>query len=293
MGFAPNTNIFGVGTIAGVLVAIVLAAYALKNPGESTISVPVTPPSPSSTATPPQSRCFLRDVYDQALRGGAQALRGYIRECQSAGPFSVEAKGALESLLYDSSLTCIRSSCNFDACLTGYTGDFPFGNRLSNLRSEAENARASPRCKPVAATFAFRICNQTPSNLQVAVMARQSPDSAWIVQGWAMVYAGGCGLAGSFGKGEFYAVAVGPGGARWGNQDISLCVLFGQRFQRQNPPNYNCQPGEVLLPFQRFQIVDSQFTWTLTGSATGSAPVAMPRPIARPVDIGTPTQIGR
>jgi len=117
-------------------------------------------------------------------------------------------------------------------------------------------------------------------------MARQNQNAPWLVQGWAMVYANGCGIAGNFAKGEFYAVGIGPNGMRWGNLDTSWCVVLGQRFQRPN--NTACQAGEVSIPFQRFQVTDEQFVWTLnfTGNA-GS------RPIGRPVDIGTPTQIGR
>jgi hypothetical protein len=271
MASPPSNSLFGLWTGGGVLVALGVFAYGLSQQGEAPRSVPAVAPSaapaPSQSPAPlppPVPRCARKDVFDQTSTGNAQVLRDYIRECTPNGAFLAQARSALESRLYESALTCIRSSCAPDPCVATLSADFPYSNRIAGLRNEVESVRNSPRCKPPAPpTFDFRICNRTPYNLQVAVMGRQTSDAPWIVQGWAMVYANGCGGAGSYAKGEFYAVAIGPNGMRWGNRDASLCVVSGQRFQRQNTANYNCQSGEVLIPFQRFLVSDTQFTWNL------------------------------
>ena len=286
MALPPSTSPVGIGTIAGCVIAVALFTYVVVSQGESTQPGPTASPP---TTTPPAAapRCARKDVFDQALQGSIQSLRDYLRECAPSGAFTAQANTALESRLYESSLACIRSSCAPDACLSNYTATFPNSGKLASLRNEIDAARNSQRCRPVAATFVFKMCNHTPFNVQIAVMGRQTPEAPWVVRGWLMAASGACGNVGNFAKGEFYAVAIGPNGMRWGNQDAQFCVVSGQAFQR--PRNPTCQPDEVPIGFQRFQMADEQFTWNLTSNA----PPPPPRPLGRPVDIGVPTQIGR
>jgi hypothetical protein len=289
----------------GVLVSLLIGVGMLVTRTPPSESPQVIPPtftkdtgSGVSTNRPPplQPRCAQEVVFDQAVRGGVTGLRGYIQECQSLGGVFVQhAKNALETNVYNDSSVCIRSSCSFEGCLARYIADFPFGNRIASLRAEAQQAANSPRCKPASQTFTFVACNRTSVPIQVAVMARQSPQSSlWVVQGWALGLVGSCGAVGTFPKGEFFAVAAGPNGTRWANQDVRLCVPQ-QRFQRVNSPGYQCQPGEGLVYFQRFNITDDNYTWTLSGGppAIQPRPIGTPRAIGKPADVGRPVDIGR
>jgi uncharacterized membrane protein len=283
---------------AGVVAMLVISIFAVRLYGTS---VPVTSPSASpynpgsAPARAPAERispCAQEAVFDQAARDGAATLRNYILQCQPLGGLFVQrARNSLETLVYNNSIACIRSSCNFADCLASYARDFPSAGRIENLRAEAQAAGSSSRCRPASETFTFTACNRTPFPIQVAVMARQSPQSnTWIVQGWALGPANNCGVIGTYPKGEFYAVGIGPNGTKWANPDIALCVPQ-RRFQRANSSNYRCQPDEGLVSFQRFNIADDNFAWTLTSPAAGP-PMVRSAPIGRPVDIGRPAIIG-
>jgi uncharacterized membrane protein len=134
----------------------------------------------------------------------------------------------------------------------------------SQRESQPNQAPSRPNLTPVrpAERFIFTVCNQSAVLATIAVMGRQTTASDWIVQGWAQTQPGGCGVVGTFAKGDFFAAATGPGGRRWGGQDLALCVT-NQRFQRIHRPGYQCQPGEGWLQFKRFRIIDDQFIWTL------------------------------
>jgi uncharacterized membrane protein len=285
-----STGAIAAGTVALLVIGVFVARLAGTSVPATSPSVPR--PAPSKAPTEQTSPCAQEAVFDQAARGGAAELRKYILQCQPLGGLFVQrARNSLETFVYNNSIACIRSSCNFADCLASYARDIPSAGRSENLRAEAQVAGSSSRCRPASETFTFTACNRTPFPIQVAVMARQSPQSnTWIIQGWALGPANNCGVIGTYPKGEFYAVGIGPNGTRWANQDIALCVPQ-RRFPRANSSNYRCQPDEGLVPFQRFNITDDNYAWNLTNPAAGP-PVVRSAPVGRPVDIGRPAIIG-
>lgn len=53
-----------------------------------------------------------------------------------------------EFLVYRAAATCIKSSCVFEKCLAIYTTVFPFGTGTTFLKTDADRAGNSARCKP-------------------------------------------------------------------------------------------------------------------------------------------------
>jgi hypothetical protein len=53
-----------------------------------------------------------------------------------------------ELRLYTEALSCIHTSCTFNACFASFTNEFPSSTRIKYLRDEAGNAARSARCAP-------------------------------------------------------------------------------------------------------------------------------------------------
>jgi hypothetical protein len=158
--------------IFGIAAFLLVAAVVMQKSGSSIAPTAVTTApetsssvrsSPPTIAQPP--RCSQQSVFAQAVQGGAPTLRNYIGECAPlAGAFVPQARGAVESLVYNDALSCIRSSCSFDGCVARYTQDFAFGSKLASLRNEVQQATASPRCRPPATFEAGEAALQSAGN---------------------------------------------------------------------------------------------------------------------------------
>jgi hypothetical protein len=96
--------------------------------------------------------CMQEARFEEARANGVSGLRNFIEQCKtSAGVYISRATAFLEVALYRDSMTCIQSSsfpCHIDRCLGLYTGDFPNGHNIANIRRETEIARESPHCRP-------------------------------------------------------------------------------------------------------------------------------------------------
>lgn len=94
-------------------------------------------------------RARLCSIVGSPTDKGIDALKSFIAECSSVGgAFVVQAKAALESNLYEQSARCISTSYATNFCVATYLEEAPNGPRAFELRSAAENAANSPRCKP-------------------------------------------------------------------------------------------------------------------------------------------------
>jgi hypothetical protein len=155
-----NSSIAPILAIVGGSIATIIVIAALS--GTSPTQQPVATPPPISATAPvtnappralppplPARRCEQRGVYEEAAREGLAGLTTYLRECNFNDPYIQEAKLAMEPLLFNSALSCIRSSCDFYTCITSYTAyfnAFDSRSRYADLNREAEDARRSPRC---------------------------------------------------------------------------------------------------------------------------------------------------
>jgi serine/threonine protein kinase len=107
----------------------------------------------SQPTQPPPSPCTQEARFEEARKGGAAALRIFIRECHSSGSANLSrANSALEAVLFQESMACINSSCNMDMCLARYTNEFPNGSQLASLSNAANQGRSSTRCRPSSCT---------------------------------------------------------------------------------------------------------------------------------------------
>jgi eukaryotic-like serine/threonine-protein kinase len=169
----------------GIGAFLIVAALVTQRSGSGTAPTGVTVVSETSSsarspppAVAPPPRCAQQRVFAQAVQGGAPTLRNYIGECVLVtGAFVPQARDALEPLVYNEALWCIRSSCSFDSCLARYTQDFAFGSKLASLRNEVQQAKASPRCRPPASFEAGEAALQSAGNnagSQQSVLLAQS-----------------------------------------------------------------------------------------------------------------------
>jgi hypothetical protein len=120
---------------------------------ETKVAAAASAPAPAPAPARPQrpSRCAQGEVLSQAVRSGEAGLRSYIRECRSArGAFVSDAETRLESLVFASALTCIRSSCAVAHCVESYTLKTPSSAHVRNVRDEAYQGSNSARCRPPA-----------------------------------------------------------------------------------------------------------------------------------------------
>lgn len=98
---------------------------------------------------PAANPCALESNYNDAISGGKNTMRAYLRQCNGfGGQYADRAKNALEATLYNEAQTCIRSTCTFGDCFAIYADDFPSGTRITSLKIEADNVANSQRCKP-------------------------------------------------------------------------------------------------------------------------------------------------
>jgi hypothetical protein len=156
------------GIAAFLLVAALVTQWSGSGTGPTGVTV-VSETSNSARSLPPPvappPNCAQQSVFAQAVQGGARTLRNYIGECVLVtGAFVPQARNALESLVYNEALSCIRTSCSFDGCVARYTQDFAFGSKLASLRNEAQQATASPRCRPPASFEAGELALQSAGN---------------------------------------------------------------------------------------------------------------------------------
>lgn len=120
--------------------------------------------------------------------------------------------------------------------------------------------------------FAFRVCNQTPYQAAVAVIAHLFPDSPkYTLKGWWTIGANACSDTGRFVKGKFYATAMAQNRAKgWFGTDVRQCVEFPGAFERVDSPDYKCPSSGKIVGFHAFNIIDSDYTWTIKGKPTFS-----------------------
>ena len=100
-----------------------------------------------------QPYCAQRGAYEAVMRAGASAIKDYIRQCQSNGRYVEQAVAAFEAALFDDSLACLRSSCDFNSCVEEYAAQFPGRtDRLDDLRYWSGIFKQANQCVSVWTT---------------------------------------------------------------------------------------------------------------------------------------------
>jgi serine/threonine protein kinase len=94
--------------------------------------------------------CQQQAPYQKAIGGDAAAHRAYLNLCTS-GPNADDVQrrlNALENTVAIRALNCIQASCNVDACVRAYQGEFPFGGRAAEVARAATAKTSSDACRP-------------------------------------------------------------------------------------------------------------------------------------------------
>lgn len=125
-----------------------------------------------------------------------------------------------------------------------------------------------------ATLFEFKVCNNDPLPVNVAVAGREDAFSdLWMVKGSWSVDPQSCQAIGKFAKGYFYATAKNRR-ANWaGNEEKAFCMEQDD-FSHLQISEYECSGSEALTKFNEFNINDSSYTWTLGAKPWSFAAVA-------------------
>jgi hypothetical protein len=156
---APRGRTFLNIAIGFVILSVVLDFTIWSNSSRHSAPAPEVQKQTFATPQAPkrQSRCVDWSHAEQIVRSNLSEGRRYLAECQrESGPFVLMVAKAVENRMFNEALSCMRSTCAPEGCMSNYAQEFSSGWRLGTLRAEAQAVHTEPRCRPQPPRY--RIC---------------------------------------------------------------------------------------------------------------------------------------